>query len=138
MSSISKKDCIKCGLCCMAPDNQPVFADLDNEDLTQLKKTIGPQRVRRNIVLPSSFDVAVSCLTQKSTPAGTIKTHDVPAPKGYTATACACVFLEGELRVKVKCSIYPNRPKTCKNSVVPNDKVCRTLRAKFKKFFDNL
>ena len=113
---ITNATCKTCGMCCVAPYEQPVFADVEARD----KKRLGRTFVRLNVL-----DDA-------------IVTHRVSVNRGayvgYEVTAC--VALAGDVGHEVRCGVYKNRPDVCRNAFEPGDRGCREVRADFQRRID--
>jgi Fe-S-cluster containining protein len=120
-----KFDCCKCGACCLALSHQIVFADLRQDELAPLRKTLG-SKFRTLVHLPSIFDRLALTLSGSYVPAGAIKTKELV--DAADDSVCACALLEGVPGKKVRCTIYKDRPHVCRTAVTPGDKTCMALR----------
>jgi Fe-S-cluster containining protein len=113
-------DCQKCGACCVAFQNQDVFANVHEKDMERL----GSKLVRLLVLQPNAFDIFALALS--GTPAqAAIKTKVVLNRKGPFSGSkmCRCKALEGDVLHQVKCSIYEKRPQVCREAVKPGDRV---------------
>lgn len=119
-------DCLECGACCVSLQDQDVFCDVEVEDLDRLK----PAWVKKNVLFTSVFDAALAVIDGANMPHGAIRTKWAKQRTGPLAgrEACTCVALRGSVMSRVSCSIYENRPRTCKVAVVPGDRTCLELR----------
>ena len=108
-------DCLTCGACCVANvPEQDAYAETTWTD----ERKLGRAFVRLNIVRPTR-----AAMTERGMeiPHGALRTVQ---RGGHTV----CVALEGEVGVKVECSIYRTRPRVCRSACEPGDDVCRTHR----------
>lgn len=127
---VTKPDCLSCGACCVAPNDQEVFCDVEEKDLERL----GSAWVRRNVLLSSSLDRFAAALGGQSRDAyGAIKTRWTMQRSGPLKgfELCSCVALKGSVMSGVKCSVYEKRPETCRTAVIPGDRTCREIRRAF-------
>ena len=118
-------DCCTCGACCIAPYDQESFCDLEIKD----EERLGAKLVRRYVIRPSLFDQLVY-----GHPGGAIKTICRKQPWGpfKGCEMCACSFLKGSVYLWVECRVYDDRPRACREAIVPGDSACRELRRSFK------
>jgi len=85
---------------------------------------LGVKWVKRNVDLPELFNqVAFG-----HTPA--IKTKWLKQRSGPMkgTSVCVCVALRGTLLKKVRCSVYDQRPRVCREAVLPGDPMCLSLQ----------
>jgi Fe-S-cluster containining protein len=124
-----RPDCRTCGVCCMALHDQLAFCDVDERDL----KRLDPKWVRKNVMFPSRFDTLVNAIDGGRLPLGAIRTEWKKQRGGpfKGVEACVCVALRGSLMHGAKCSIYPRRPKACREAVKPGDEACLQVRKLF-------
>lgn len=121
--------CTKCGLCCIALQDQKSFCDLTSTDLDKL-----PAKSRRcDVCYFTSLDVFLNTLRGGTQAVGAIKTKYRKVKSGPLKdfTICACVFLQGNPLQSTKCAIYKNRPRTCHTAVKRGDETCKFLRQKY-------
>jgi Fe-S-cluster containining protein len=111
MGRLTSKDCLTCGICCIALEDQGEYANVTEKDKTQL----GKRFVRLHVVQDA---VKTKWRVQRSGPL-----------KGVSA--CACVALRGSLMHQVSCSVYSVRPEVCRKAVKPGDRTCLQVRRMF-------
>lgn len=123
-----KPDCTTCGVCCIAPDDQDEFCDIDEAD----EKRLGSAFTRRYVNYPSFFDQLCREIDGRQL-WGAIKTKWVKEKEGphKGAQFCRCICLKGVVGKKVYCSVYEKRPRACREAVKPGDRACRTLQRAF-------
>ncbi len=129
-ASKQKPDCLTCGLCCIAPYDQDVFADVDDQSLERLLIQKGERWALKNIMLASPFDRLCDAIDGGRSPGAAIKTHWKPVKTGPMrgCRVCACVALRGDPAHKVSCSIYEHRPESCRKAIQPGDNSCLAIR----------
>jgi Fe-S-cluster containining protein len=118
------KACLSCGLCCRSPIAQEAFCDVTERDVRRMG------RARRLVLGFSAFDRLCSMMDGRPLPFGVIATKRVRQTKGphKGKTFHVCAALRGNIGHAVRCSIYPNRPETCRTAVIPGDRTCKRLR----------
>lgn len=124
-------DCRTCGLCCVSPQDQEAFCDLDEED----EQRLGKSWVRRNVMRYSFYDSMMEMIQHgQALPPGAIKTRWKPVKAGPLKghQVCACVALRGSVMNQVSCSVYDRRPDTCREAVVPGGRTCKEIRRMYK------
>jgi len=131
MIKATAKDCRQCGACCVAPYDQDVLADLDESDLKRLNR----RWIARNVGTWSLFDHALAGIDGRRLPYAAIKTAWKEQRCGPLkgAEVCACVALRGSVLHRTSCSIYKNRPESCRKAVKPGDRSCLSLRERLVK-----
>lgn len=114
--NVSIPDCLTCGLCCSPGRWQNVFVDLENADV----KRLNPKWVEKNV-----FGAAIKAKwrEQKSGPLQGRK-------------ECVCVALRGSLLHRVRCSIYAQRPRACRVTLQPGDRLCLETRRLYQQALD--
>lgn len=131
-----KPDCLTCGACCVAPDNQEAYADVTAEDARRL----GRRFVRLHVLGPSALDTFAAAIDGKNAPPMAIETRwttQRSGPyKGFEVSTCAA--LRGSIGSRVRCSVYEKRPKVCRTAVKPGDRACREIRKAFSSAKDGL
>ena len=128
-----KPDCRQCGLCCIATSDQEAFCDLTDEDLKKLQAALGDRWVGHNVFFASSFDRLVAVLDGGKHPDAALRTKLRVLKTGPLkgCEICACAMLKGTPMKSVSCSIYDNRPRTCRVSVKPGNRDCLKIRHHF-------
>jgi Fe-S-cluster containining protein len=129
MASVQKPDCRQCGLCCVSPYDQPVFADLVPADL----KRMSPKWIKENIGESSTFDRILNGGIPGAIKTRWVKNKRGPL-KGYEQ--CRCRALRGTTMVRVSCSIYAKRPRVCRIAVRPGDRTCLEIRKMYKELIE--
>jgi len=122
---ITAKTCLGCGACCVAPEQQEVFADVTHEDM----KKMGSRLVRLHVLQPSFFTRMVAVISHRYSPSAIkTKTSEIRRGplKGWVVTRCNA--LNGAPLKQVSCRIYSVRPEVCRKAVKPGDKACREIR----------
>jgi hypothetical protein len=133
-----KPDCRTCGVCCIGFGEQEFYCDVTETDL----KRLSPRFIRKNVVDPceqieffASVTIAGVLQPTESGIAGTpaIRTEWKEMKTGPFAGSelNVCAALRGSVFSRVSCTIYPNRPKTCRKAVKPGDRTCRHARRLF-------
>lgn len=126
---ITAETCTSCGVCCVAPSQQDVFADVDERDIVRLGK-----KARSLVRAQNPFDIT-NLLDGEHQPYAAIATRwrrmRAGPLRGWSINGCAA--LQGDLLHKCACSVYENRPRVCRTAVRPGDRTCRELRQVFKK-----
>lgn len=125
-------DCLTCGLCCMAPNTQNGFADLQPPDEARL----GVRLCNKYVIRATTFDLVAAALDGRTTPSGVVRTrlHVIKQGSLSGTEVCMCAALQGNPMHRVTCAIYDKRPDTCRNAVNPGDKTCNILRAAIRKY----
>jgi len=117
-------DCLRCGLCCVAPYEQDVFCNVTEQDIERM-----PKALRDEVVAPRIVDLFASMLDgnqlDMALPTKTI-TIEHGLLKGSEATVCIC--LTGDPLHRVSCSIYEQRPRICHTAVQPGTRLCQQIR----------
>jgi len=108
---MSEFDCRRCGACCISWEDQETYCDVLEADKRRLSKSF----VEKNII-----DGAIRT-KWKQIRSGPLR--------GFEMNSCAA--LRGSVMHRVCCSIYENRPKTCRVAVKPGDRVCKEIRRVF-------
>jgi Fe-S-cluster containining protein len=111
---ITAATCRSCGACCWSMVDQEYYADVTPEDVERL-----PKRFVKLHVVQSEEAIATKWQKQAAGPF-----------KGVSA--CVCAALRGSLMHRVSCSVYENRPRSCRNALQPGDRSCRETRRMFK------
>src|SRR5688572_17446314 len=105
---LTAESCRSCGMCCVAFDDQEVFANVTPADEPQLGK-----RIVRLHVLDGAL--RTQWRRQRSGPFS-----------GWEMNTCR--MLQGSVGSRVSCRIYERRPRCCHVAVKPGDRVCREVR----------
>lgn len=123
---ITAETCRSCGLCCVSPQDQDVYCDVDSEDIERL----GRRWSRLHVELTGCFDWLAHALSGDRLPFGAIRTETREVRtgplRGYRV--CACVALKGSVMHRVGCTVYERRPQVCREAVHPGDRFCRQIR----------
>lgn len=121
---ITKSDCVKCGLCCMAG----LVVTLTEED----EKRLGARRVRLHVIVPRPLDAFAAILDGRvAQPELANRQLSVRSGPLRDGSYEACVFLRGAPLKSTRCSIYKDRPSACRD-FEPGSAMCRVTR----KFFE--
>lgn len=133
---ITGETCLSCGACCIAPGVQPMFCDVTPEDEKRLSKgRPGKKFVRLNVWHPSLLE-QMTCRASDGGPLphGALFTAPLRAKVGpfKGEEFNACVALQGSVLSAVRCSVYKDRPETCRTAMTPGDRNCRRLRRALK------
>lgn len=122
-----KPVCTKCGVCCLAYNEQDVFCNLLEEDLPKIPKRYCHFVRYENIVFgPVCRELyGANRYPPMALATKTLKPKSGPL-KGFTL--CACALLRGVPLEKVWCAIYEHRPHVCHEAVEPGDASCRWWR----------
>jgi Fe-S-cluster containining protein len=123
---LTSRDCVACGLCCLASRPQSAFADVTAEDV----KRLGKRFVRLHVLYPGpleAFSRVIDGRPLHGALRAVVREQKAGPLKGHVVTAC--VALKGTVLKSVRCSVYANRPEVCRQAVKPGDPVCRRLRA---------
>ena len=128
-------DCRSCGACCVSFEDQGYFCDVDDDDLAKLSRAF----VRKNVEMFACPQL-LGLLAHTNYVCGAIMTKWVEVKSGplkdYELNVCRA--LRGSVMSKVSCSIYKNRPRTCKIAVSPGSRACREVRRAFKNAIDEI
>ena len=128
---ITKKTCLSCGGCCVAPSPMSkIFCDVSEED----EKRLGKKFVRLHVLHVSPFDMLVAMVDGRTVPNGGIKTKLARQSSGPLrgSELRTCAMLDGSVMNRVRCRIYDKRPSVCHTAVVPGDQACRAIRKAFR------
>ena len=127
---VTKDDCRSCGACCVSLEGQDVYCDITEDDEKKLSKRF----VKLNVLHSSPMDLLTASMDGSFWPQAAIRTKWTKQRTGpfKGIEACQCVALHGSLMHRTSCSIYKNRPQTCRKAVKPNDKTCRWVRSEMK------
>lgn len=126
---ITSKDCVRCGLCCVAEADQEEFCDVTADDIERLDR----RWAKENVLFSTLFNQFVAVFDGAYAPFPAIRTRWLPVKTGPLkgCDVCACAALRGSVGSRVRCTIYKRRPEVCKDAVVPGDHSCRTLRREY-------
>ena len=111
MRPVDTVDCKKCGCCCVAMEDNTVWADVEEEDA----KRLGSRLVREHVV---EKGIKTRWKVQKT---GPFREYEL----------CACTFLRGSVLHRVSCSVYDKRPQVCRVAFQPGDRECLKVRKWF-------
>lgn len=121
--------CKGCGVCCVSLGNQLEYCDVFDAEYLSMSKA-----QRKHVKIFNALDQLIYKVY------GAIKTayvRNTQGPlKGYEVSRC--YFLKKSLLHSAYCSIYANRPYTCKVSVTPGDRNCKILRERFLDYASSL
>lgn len=125
-TKITAEHCRQCGLCCVAPHDQDVFADVTERDVKRLNR----RWAARNVVSTNLFNQALAMIDGYRLPYAAIRTrwnYQCCGPLKGTE-ACMCAALKGSLLHRTSCTIYERRPQICRTAVKPGGRACRQIR----------
>jgi len=133
---MSKPDCRKCGVCCIAFEETGYFCDVTWEDIQRLSDRF----VYNNIESTIPIDELLYHRLTDSTLTGAIKTEWREVRTGPLAgfKLNSCVALRGSVMNRVSCRVYKNRPLTCRKAVQPGDRACLEVRRAFLKIIEEM
>jgi Fe-S-cluster containining protein len=130
MSKSTKRDCLKCGLCCVSPTNSDRFCPVTAKDMRRL-----PEKwTAKNVYGPEPFNMLLDALgmggRKHNEPDMCIRTRRFRCQIGpfQNSTIRKCAALDGTPGYSVQCSLYKIRPGICRTAVKKGDRVCKFLR----------
>jgi Fe-S-cluster containining protein len=129
-------DCRTCGACCVCPEDQGVYCDLEPGDVNRLSESF----VKKNVLFCSPFDSLAMMIDGRKVMGGAIRTRWRTMRSGpfKSYEINTCVALRGSVMHKVSCSIYKNRPRVCHIAVKPGDRACKDVRRGFLRTIQDL
>lgn len=116
MADEALPECVDCGACCLAPEENPHEAR---------GGYVWVSRRERTKLLEAGHAAAVVPTRYLSTQGHALKVKETPTGK-------ACIFLRGEVGRFCHCGIYPIRPKVCRQ-FQRGSPPCLEARAEFLK-----
>lgn len=121
---VTRKSCLSCGVCCMPFGYQTAFCDVDEKDIKRLGS------YEKHVLYADPFSSLLSAMDGGNHPEAALKTKVTMQRAGpfKGKETCACVCLRGTPMKSVRCAVYKNRPKTCREVVKPGDKWCLKAR----------
>jgi len=127
---VTAADCLRCGLCCIAPFEQDTFCDVTPDDARRL----GAAWSRKNVRASTPYEMLVASLGGIICPHAAVRTKIACVRRGPLAghNCTVCTALNGEPMRQVRCAVYARRPEVCREAVKPNDRTCRRLREQIK------
>lgn len=130
MAKSTKRDCLKCGLCCVSPTNSDRFCPVTARDMRRL-----PEKwTKKNVYGPEPIMMLLEALgvngRKANEPDMCIRTKRLYVRTGplKDQTIHKCAALEGVPGVSVSCALYKIRPGICRTVVKKGDRVCKILR----------
>jgi Fe-S-cluster containining protein len=102
-----------------------VFCDVEETDIKRLSG-----KIRGRLERTSTFDMLALAIDGHALPAGALKTKIIEQRGGpfKGKEVCMCTFLSGTVGEKVRCSVYSDRPETCRVVVKAGDRHCQKVR----------
>lgn len=119
-------DCRECGACCLATIGLPDgTCDVEEDEIAQL-----PAELQKQLIYPEPYELMARTLSGRKSFYAVIPVKVSTAKsgplKGIDCSTCVC--LEGSVMDRVSCSIYEQRPKSCRVALMPGDPTCRKTR----------
>jgi Fe-S-cluster containining protein len=126
----TKPDCRRCGICCVAFQDQPVFCNVEPEDEARLS----PGFVAKHVLHVEPREQLAQIIRGETPTMAAIRTEwremKTGPLRGGEVNVCAA--LRGSVMSRVSCSVYRNRPSVCRTALQPGDRECHLVRRMMK------